>query len=325
MAILAMGADIVGCACFLHDGKFTRTEISGDLSILENYEKYKKAAVAFPKPDIIACDTHPQFISSKLAEEIAKKHSAKLVKIQHHKAHLAAAAYEHKLTEYSGIAADGLGYGDDQNLWGGEVFSFNNNKFNRIGHLQEQPQIGGDSAALEPRKMLFGILAGFMSNNELKNHFSDEEMLYQKMLDRNFNIHMTTSAGRILDAASAFLGICDKMTYPGQPAIELEKAATEPYELKPKINNGILNTTHLFQYLAENIKKDRGRLAATAQMYIAQGLLEIAKTQNHKILFTGGVAHNRMISSYMKKNNVLVSKEPGDSSICIGQALLAKI
>ena len=111
----------------------------------------------------------------------------------------------------------------------------------------------------------------------------------------------------------------------------LESKATKPYSFEPVFSkqNGkaILLTTPLFEYLLNNKDKDKGRLAATAQMYLAQGLFKIAKKQDLPIVLSGGVAYNRMISGFMIDNDVLAHKElpAGDGCICYGQAYLANI
>ena len=162
---------------------------------------------------------------------------------------------------------------------------------------------------------------------------SGEEAL-KKVLDNNFNLQHTTSTGRVLDAVSALLGLCDKRTYDGRPAMMLESMATIPVDYEPvfsqKQGNKILMTTPLFEFLLRN-KEDKGKLAATAQMYIAKGLYEIAKTVSKKkdipIVFSGGVAYNRMISGFMLQHGVLVNKElpAGDGGVCYGQAYLANV
>jgi hydrogenase maturation protein HypF len=290
------------------------------------------------KPRIITCDLHPGYNSTIFATELAKKNDAKLIQIQHHKAHVASVAAEHNITDYVGIAMDGLGYGDDGRLWGGEIFSVRNgNIFTRVGHLEEQPQLGGDSATIYPKKMLFGILSKILTEKEILSlHLFDknESRIYLKTLQNNFNIQHTTSTGRILDAVSALLGFCDERTYDGRPAMILESMATTSLEFEPVFSQAdgktILMTTPLFDFLYR-MRADKGKLAATAQMYIAKGLFQIAEkavsTKNLPIVFSGGVAYNRMISEYMLKHCVLVNRElpAGDGGICYGQAYLANI
>ena len=340
---VAVGAELNNVICTVKKNKCYLSQYVGDTSKYETFNflkdtVYNSIKLTRLKPEIVVCDLHPTYNSTVFAKELAEKYNAKLIQIQHHKAHVASVAAEHTLTDYVGIAVDGLGYGDDGNIWGGEVFDVKNgNEFRRIGHLEEQPQLGGDSATLYPKKMLFGILSKLLDENELiKLGLFDEQesRLYLKVLENNFNVPITTSSGRILDAVSALLGFCDRRTYDGRPAMILESVATKPYDFEPVISNkngkSVLMTTSLFEFLLNNINKDKGRLAATAQMYLAKGFFEIAKQKagnEAPIVLSGGVAYNRMISEFMIKNDVAVNKDIpcGDGGICYGQAYLSNM
>jgi len=340
---VAVGAELNNVICTVKKNKCYLSQYVGDTSKYETFNflkdtVYNSIKLTRLKPEIVVCDLHPTYNSTVFAKELAEKYNAKLIQIQHHKAHVASVAAEHTLTDYVGIAVDGLGYGDDGNIWGGEVFDVKNgNEFRRIGHLEEQPQLGGDSATLYPKKMLFGILSKLLDENELiKLGLFDEQesRLYLKVLENNFNVPITTSSGRILDAVSALLGFCDRRTYDGRPAMILESVATKPYDFEPVISNkngkSVLMTTSLFEFLLSNINKDKGRLAATAQMYLAKGFFEIAKQKagnEAPIVLSGGVAYNRMISEFMMKNDVIVNKDIpcGDGGICYGQAYLSNM
>jgi len=336
---IAVGAELNNVICTAKKDKCYLSQYIGNTSKYETFNFLRDTVeklikLTRLKPKIVVCDLHPGYNSTVFAKEFAEKYEIRLVQIQHHKAHIASVAAEHNLTDYVGIAVDGLGYGDDSKIWGGEVFDIRNgNNFTRIGHLEEQPQLGGDSATIYPKKMLFGILSKFLNEDDIINLglFSEKESrLYLKILENNFNVPMTTSAGRILDATAALLEVCDKRTYDGRPAMILESIATKPLELEPVISNKngkkILSTAHLFEFLLNNIDKNKGSLAATAQMYLAKGLYEIAK-KDKPIVMSGGVAYNRMISEFMIKNNVLVNREIpcGDGGISYGQAYLANI
>jgi hydrogenase maturation protein HypF len=340
---VAVGAELNNVICTTKKNKCYLSQYIGDTSQYETYNFLKETAISFIrltrlKPRIIACDLHPSYNSTIFAQELAKKYHAKLKQIQHHKAHIASVAAEYDLTDYIGIAMDGLGYGEDGGLWGGEVFSVRNStRFIRVGHLEEQPQLGGDSAAIYPKKMLFGILSKLLDEKELlKLHIfnKEESRVYLTMLQKNSNIPRTTGAGRILDAVSALLGFCEERTYDGRPAMILESRATTPLELEPifskKNGRTILMTTPLFDFLLRN-KERKEKLAATAQMYLANGLYMIAekavKRKKIPFVFSGGVAYNRMISRFMLQHHVLVNREvpPGDGGICYGQAYLANM
>ncbi len=340
---IAVGAELNNVICTVKKNKCYLSQYIGETSKYETFNFLKDTVYNFIKltrlkPKIIACDLHPSYNSTVFARELAEKYNAKLIQVQHQKAHVASVAAEHNLTDYVGIAVDGLGYGDDGNIWGGEVFDVKNGSdFSRIGHLEEQPQLGGDSATLHPKKMLFGILSKLLDENELVKlglFNKQESRLYLKVLENNFNVPITTSSGRILDAVSALLGFCDRRTYDGRPAMILESVATKPYDFEPVISNkngkSVLLTTILFEFLLNNIHKDKGRLAATAQMYLAKGFFKMAKQKAGNevpIVLSGGVAYNKMISEFMIKNNVLVNKKIpcGDGGVCFGQAYLANI
>ncbi|MCK4997327.1 carbamoyltransferase HypF [Candidatus Pacearchaeota archaeon] len=337
---IALGSEINNCICTTKNKNAFLSQYIGDTSKLATFEflkdtVFKLLEMTRLNPKIITCDLHPEYNTTKFAEELKEKYNSKLIPIQHHKAHVASVAAEHNLKDYIGIALDGLGYGEDKNIWGGEIFDVKNHiNFQRIGHLEEQPQLGGDSSTIYPKKMLFGILSKFLDEeklNELNLFNLEETKIYLKQLEQNFNISTTTSAGRILDATAALLGICEKRTYDGRPAMLLESYATNPFKLEPvfieKEKKKILSTTHLFKFLIKNLNEDKKRLAATAQMYIAKGTLKIAKEKKKPIVLSGGVAYNNMITSYMIEEGVLINKEIpcGDGGLCYGQAYLANL
>ncbi|MFZ2970774.1 MAG: hypothetical protein WA063_06510 [Minisyncoccia bacterium] len=273
---------------------------------------------------------------------------------------------------FFGIAMDGTGYGLDGNIWGGEVFKCQMSnvkcqmlRIERIGSLEEQILIGGDLAVKEPARMILAILAKIpndkfqisnksqMTNSKYQKDFvykyvkkyysrNEFEALYSQ-LEQNFNCQTTTSAGRILDAVSVLLGFADnKRDFKHEAAKMLEKNSSIPYDnTESRIMNQesrkILNTTYLFEYLLKNIRRDKKRLAATAQLYLAKGLYGIIKeaklpigslasnTKRASSAFfaAGGMANNMIISSYLKKRGVYLSKKipRGDEGLAFGQII----
>jgi hydrogenase maturation protein HypF len=341
---IAVGAELNNVICTTKKQNCFLSQYIGDTSKYETYQFFKDTILKMIqltrlKPRLIVCDLHPNYNSALFARELAEQYNTPLVKIQHHKAHIASVAAEHSLTDYVGIAMDGLGYGDDGKLWGGEVFRVNQgNNFTRVGHLEEQPQLGGDSATLFPKKMLFGILSKIYDEKQLMQSqlFTHEEIqLFLQMIHDNFNVQQTTSTGRILDATAALLGFCDLRTYDGRPAMILESLATSHYKFEPVFThrNGTtsLMTTPLFEFLLSNTGKDKRRLAATTQRYLVKGLYDIAQNtaekENLPIVASGGVMYNEMISSFLLQQGVFTNKElpVGDGCICYGQAYLANM
>ncbi|MCK5412797.1 MAG: hypothetical protein KAI57_00285 [Candidatus Pacebacteria bacterium] len=253
---------------------------------------------------------------------------------------------------FYGIASDGTGLGFDGNICGGEVFEFKNTKsikqplhqvqnssIKRIGSLEEQTMLGGDLAVKEPARMLISILSKFLPKEKtyenVEKHYSKNEFeLLYNQLQQDFNCQTTTSTGRILDAVSVLLDFAKNERKSKHEATKLlEEKSAIPYKLNPKItfdkdyNRYILQTTPLFEYLLKNINKDKKRLATTAQLYLAQGFLEIinknSNNQNSKIFFAGGIANNQIMSSYLENNNVYTSKKipRGDEGLAFGQII----
>jgi len=153
---------------------------------------------------------------------------------------------------------------------------------------------------------------------ELVEIFGAEETeLYIKMLAKDYNVFPTTSAARILDAVATMIGF--KGT---NPALELEKISTSAYDFKPIIFNDTVNTTSLLEFLFQ--KDDKNKIAATALIYITDGLLSIAKKSKKPIIASGGVMNNKVIRQYLDNQEVIFNKQScGDENICVGQAILA--
>jgi len=225
----------------------------------------------------------------------------------------------------------------------------------RIGSLEEQTMIGGDLAVEEPARMLIAITAKITNRgsavankhsekteaiqyiySHVKDFYSRNELeLLYNQLEQNFNCQITTSAGRIFDAVSVLLAFSgNERHFKHEAAKLLEKKSSVAYDncdlqFTSYHSRTVLSTTHLFEYLLKNIRKDKKRLAATAQLYIAKGLYKIIQTdQGAKfhapdIYFAGGMADNSIISSYMENRNIYLSKKipRGDEGIAFGQII----
>lgn len=359
--ILALGAESAGSFSVFYKNKIYISKNFGDLLDEKNFLEFENSLLEFLKknqikPKVILTDLHPLYKSALFGEKLAKKLKISHFKIQHHLAHIFSAFGEKlflkektrkipKKINLIGIATDGTGYGFDGKIWGGEVFKFKKEnkkiEIERIGHLENQTLLGGELAIKEPARMLISIFSKFMKKEKIyrfvekyysKNHF---EALFNQ-LNQNFNCYQTSSTGRILDAVSVLLGFSENQRlYKHSPIELLEKnSKNPPYKIKPKLKKEgskmILLTTPLFQYLVKNLKKDKGKLATTAQFYIAQGLWEIVrnylkKDQNFKknLYYGGGIANNKIISNYLKSKGFYVSEiiPRGDAGISFGQVV----
>lgn len=326
--ILAMGAEMNN-TFGLYDGKgrIVLSQHLGNTANAASFDRYRKTIDRFLGltkivPQMIVCDLHPEYNTSLYARELSMRFNIPLISVQHHRAHLWGVASENGLSDFAGIVCDGLGFGEDGTLWGGEVFDANK----RIGHLEQHAQLGGDSAARFPLKMLFSIVRKFLSFQEavkfLEHTYSPEQLsLLEKQRVSGLNSPLTSSCGRILDAAAALLGLCEERTYDGRSAMVLEAHSTEPYDFSPVFDGATLLTTPLFEYLLRNMHRDKRRLAATVQYYLAEGLYALAFQTKKPIVWAGGCAYNRIMTSFLLERGVFLNKNipAGDGGISFGQ------
>ncbi len=289
--------------------------------------------------DYIAHDLHPQFLSTRYAKEIAESKGIETVPVQHHRAHIAATTKEPCV----GIAIDGVGYGDDGTIWGGEIFAGDITDLQRVGHLETVLMPGGDMATKFPERMLYGIMQSEEIIELLSGRgWGDIELgVLKKQVDRRFNVAETSSAGRVLDAAAALLNICRERTYDGEPAMKLESWAVngscEEWELKFTNNDSgmIFSTKDLLQTAFDKTGSMKtADIAASFQYNLARGIAQMAVSAAQKsglknVALSGGVAYNHnirtTIADEIQKNglNLLINSELplGDGSISFGQCV----
>lgn len=189
-------------------------------------------------PAALACDLHPSYLSSQWAREQARKCNLSLVEVQHHHAHIAsvmaeaiAAAQLTTDARVLGIAFDGTGAGTDGTIWGGEFLVAGLADFERAAHLRTWALPGGVASVRDARRNAFALLSELCllehpGTARLLDSLDEQtRSVTATMIERGINSPRTSSMGRLFDAAAAILGICDKATYEGEPAIELESAA----------------------------------------------------------------------------------------------------
>jgi len=301
--------------------------------------------------DVIAHDLHPSFLSTGYARELAGETGAELVPVQHHRAHVAATTLEPCI----GITIDGVGYGDDGRVWGGEVFAGRVPHLDRVGHLEEVPMPGGDLATRFPERMLYGILPTEGTLGLLRERgWTDLQCgVLARQVERGVNVAWTSSTGRVLDAVAALLGICRERTYDGEPAMRLESAAYAgtpaewPLEFVQKAGSEVLSTRALVRKAMEAYLGSRGAgegagrqaacdIAASVQANLARGLAHIAvhaadDTGLKRVALSGGVAYNAAIRGTIREEiekaglTLVMNREYplGDGCISYGQCVWA--
>ena len=299
--------------------------------------------------EVIAHDAHPRFLSTRYATTLAEESGARLTPVQHHMAHIAAATRE----ECIGIAIDGVGYGDDGSIWGGEIFAGTPPHLERVGHVETVPMPGGDLATRFPERMLYGILPEPAVLELLSERgWTDLEIgVLRRQLSTGVNVAMTSSTGRVLDAVSAMLGVCRERTYDGEPAMKLESFARSgrigewPLVFSKKDGRDVLSTPELCREAcsrAGRITADghdlqrRRDIAASFQYNLARGIAAIAVRAADErgikpIALSGGVAYNEMIRETILyeitrsgHTSIINNEYPlGDGCISFGQCVWA--
>jgi hydrogenase maturation protein HypF len=178
------------------------------------------------RPEIVACDAHPDYGSTRVAEEIAARLGAALVRVQHHHAHIAAVMAEQGLSgPVLGFAWDGTGDGGDGTVWGGEALRCDGATSRRVAHLRPFSLPGGDRASREPRRAAAGLLAEIGQIDLAPCLDERERDTFARMISRGTHSPRTTSMGRLFDAIAALVGLRAVTSFEGQAAMELEHAA----------------------------------------------------------------------------------------------------
>lgn len=320
-------------------------------------------------PAALACDLHPSYLSGQWAREQARKCNLPLVEVQHHHAHIASVMAEAiaagQLTTDArvlGIAFDGTGAGTDGTIWGGEFLVASLGGFERAAHLRTWALPGGAASVRDARRNAFALLSelGLLEHpgaaRLLDSLDEQTRSVTATMIERGINSPHTSSMGRLFDAAAAILGICDKATYEGEPAIEFEAAAWRALSSESACPTGnmasfsvtessrpddchVLNSRPLFEALLEGIRTGvpAGRLALGFHIAIARSSARIAREICARegidtVALSGGVFMNRLLLQLLTRKlkdadlTVLVPQTVpvNDGCIAYGQAPIAR-
>ena len=320
-------------------------------------------------PAALACDVHPSYLSGQWAREQARKCNLPLVEVQHHHAHIASVMAEAiaagQLTTDArvlGIAFDGTGAGTDGTIWGGEFLVASLGGFERAAHLRTWALPGGAASVHDARRNAFALLSelGLLEHpgaaRLLDSLDEQTRSVTATMIERGINSPRTSSMGRLFDAAAAILGICDKATYEGEPAIELEAAAWRAFSSESACPTGnmvsfsvtessrpddchVLNSRPLFEALLEGIRTGvpAGKLALDFHVTIARSSARIAREICARegldtVALSGGVFMNRLLLQLLTRElksmglTVLIPRSVpvNDGCIAYGQAVIAR-
>lgn len=394
--LLAMGSELKNTFCLVRDGQGILSQHIGDLEDGKTYHSYEQALYLYGqifehRPDLIAIDLHPEYLSTKLGlvfsslEHPPPKHPThedpilekqilentiehltpiKVHGIQHHHAHVAACMVENglplKTSPILGIALDGLGFGDDDTLWGGEFLLADYQGYRRLATFQPVAMLGGEQAIRQPWRNTYAHLKTAFDWAELTAACGDLEIItfladkpqqtLDQILERPAYSPLASSVGRLFDAIAAAIGICrEAITYEGQAAIELEalvekvhlsRVVPYPFELSRRPEDGLWQLEPgpmWLTLLADLIQEvDPATISARFHVGLASAIATLTRTlhQHHpftQVALTGGVFQNQILALEVKRRLeeqgliVLTHSKvpPNDGGLSLGQAAIA--
>jgi hydrogenase maturation protein HypF len=239
--VLAMGGELKNSFCIGRNSLFYMSPYIGDMEDIRTVAALKESIDRFSDmlevtPQAVACDLHPRYNTSVIAEE----YNLPIIRVQHHYAHIVSCMAENNyMKPVIGVSFDGTGYGTDGTIWGGEFLLADKRSFTRYGHIAPFLQIGGDSSAKEGWRIAVSMIYGLKKNDEealeiireLGLCSEQEAKILFRMYDRKMNAVVSTSAGRLFDAVSAILGIRRSSSFEGEASCALQFAA-EAYRAK---------------------------------------------------------------------------------------------
>ncbi|WP_333813472.1 carbamoyltransferase HypF [Muricomes intestini] len=353
MKIFAAGGDLKAAFCLYQGGSAVVSQYFGDLEEAAVFDEYKASVgdlggLLQMTPELAVCDMHPGYLSSKYAETLGLP----LLYVQHHHAHIASVMAEHHMEgKVLGIAFDGTGYGTDGHVWGSEFMICEGGEFKRAAHLTYTPVLGGDPSMKDAKK----TAACFLLNSGLDRFINDDRSgIIKSALDHGINTILTSSMGRLFDAAASMLEIADVNSYEGKCAVFLEKEAllAEKNHIRPRqmsfgitekegellIEPGpVLETlgSEWSERKEEDEKALRRSLALGFHCAVAEAALKVClivreKKEINQIALSGGVFQNSVLTEHLiqllRKSHFEVyynmAVPPNDGSVSLGQAYI---
>ncbi|MEH2314632.1 MAG: carbamoyltransferase HypF [Nostoc sp.] len=368
--ILAMGSELKNTFCLLREGEAILSQHMGDLENAATFNAYQETLNLYlnlfeHQPEVIAIDKHPEYLSSKLGKELADTNQIKIHQIQHHHAHIAACMAENGIPLDSppvlGIALDGLGYGDDGTLWGGEFLLADYRKFQRLATFKPVVMISGEQAIYQPWRNTYAQLITANLWNDCQQEYSDLEIvkflnkkplkLLNQLIEKGINSPPASSVGRLFDAVAAAIGIYrDECSYEGQAAIAMEAIVdvsslnnhkeTPKYPFNFIFSDSIycIDPRPMWQALLNDLKQQIPQLVIAAKFHkgLANAIVEMVKHLCQKnlinqVVLTGGVFQNCILLEQVTKGlqtlgiKVLTHSliPANDGGLSLGQAVIA--
>ncbi|MDQ1332359.1 MAG: hydrogenase maturation protein HypF [Bacteroidota bacterium] len=314
--ILGVGAELKNNFCIGKGNQAVMSQYIGDLKNAATFDFFSETIEKFSKlfrfkPAYIACDLHPDYLSTRYAETLREKLNIPLLRVQHHHAHIASCMAEYGIDhEVIGVSLDGTGYGSDGNIWGGEFFVADLKGYKRYSHFDYVPLPGGDKAITRPWRMAFSYLYKYFGESfDFRSipsfgSIDDRELiLVKEMIVKKINSPLTSGAGRIFDAVSSILGLCAFETFDSEAPMRLESAVDSVTKEFYKFSaTGILNFSDTFAGILEDLRKKKSVSFISTKFHntVAQAILETSErireeTKLDTVILSGGVFQNKYL------------------------------
>ena len=353
-SVLAVGAELKNTVCLTRGDRAFLSQHVGDLKNLEVYDSFKQTinhlrSILEVQPELVAHDLHPDYYSTRYALEESGLPS---VAVQHHHAHLASCLAEHGVEEPAiGVIFDGIGYGADGNIWGGEFLIGDLSSYERVGHFRYQPMPGGDLATKEPWRMALSYLQSTYGEvpdgvNAFAGIADNELRLVGQAIMKGINTPLTSSCGRLFDAVAALLGLRQKVSFEGQAAMQLEMIAdpvqsqSYPYQLLHVDGQIVFDPLPLIDAITKDnfsgrpVAEIAGRFHFTLAVMIAEICIQVRQQRGLSLVaLSGGVFQNCLLTeltlAQLEKSGFKVLTHslvpPNDGGLALGQAVVASL
>ena len=356
--VLATGAELKSTFCVAKDRRAFVSHHIGDLENYETYASFRDGIEHFcrifaVRPEVVAHDLHPEYLSTKHAHDLAEleQGGVELTGVQHHHAHIASCLADNgEAGPVIGVAFDGLGFGPDGTIWGGEILVADLAGFERVAHLAPVAMPGGAAAIKEPWRMAAAYLdaafEGAVPELPVMTRHQERWTGVVSLARTGVSAPLTSSAGRLFDAVAALLGVRDAVSYEGQAAIELEQLADPaerdayPIDVEPDAAGSglVLMGTGLVRAVVADLAAGAPRPAVAARFHngLSNGVLAVcrrvrADRELDTVALSGGVFQNlllleRTVAALEGDGfRVLLHGRvpPNDGGISLGQAAVA--
>jgi len=362
--ILACGAELKNTFCLTRGKAAYLSQHIGDLAGVETLAFFEESVrhmqnVLEFAPEAVACDLHPDYLSTRFAESTGRP----LYRVQHHHAHAAAVMAEHGLAEEAfAVILDGTGFGPDGTVWGGEILLAGLTSYERLASLEPMMLPGGDAAAREPWRMAMaglwaaygrdGVAASDRLVPALARIAAAKKDTLGQMMSRKLNTPLTSSCGRLFDALAALLDLCLVSDHEGHAAMELEATAWRavrgdwlggdgpglPVEIREGRGRLLIGTAPLIRSVVDSLagSADRAGLALAFHRWLVLSITAVikelaARLGNRKVVLGGGCMQNGLLLDGLARNLesagfqvFSAEKVPAnDGGLALGQAVIA--